>query len=116
MTANPQRTSLHITGMHCVHCDAAVERVLRALPGVQRVKASFRNGTAEVASEKPLDMTVVAQALAEEGYTASEAPAPQKSGYAEIAGIFLVLAGALFVLNRYDLLPRGFGVSDSMSY
>lgn len=113
-TDTDQHTTLYIRGMTCVNCDAAIERALGGLPGVARVKASFRKGTAEVSSREPLSPDAVKAALEDEGYGLADAP--QKNGYVEVAGIFLVLAGALFALNHYGLMPRGLGVSDTMSY
>jgi len=36
--------------------------------------------------------------------------------YAEIAAAFVVIIGALIALNEFDLLPKQFGVSETMSY
>ncbi len=36
--------------------------------------------------------------------------------YAEIAAAFLIIVGILFVLGQLDLLPKQFGVSETMSY
>lgn len=37
-------------------------------------------------------------------------------GYLEIGGIFLILAALIFAFRHFDLLPRGFSVSDTMGY
>ena len=39
---------IHIEGMHCGHCTAAVEKALRALPGVQEVEVSLEKNEARV--------------------------------------------------------------------
>lgn len=36
--------------------------------------------------------------------------------YLEIGGIFLILAALVFAFRHFDLLPRGFSVSDTMGY
>src|SRR5258708_20141943 len=36
--------------------------------------------------------------------------------YAEIGAAFLIIIGILFALGQLDLLPRQFGVSETMSY
>jgi sulfite exporter TauE/SafE len=36
--------------------------------------------------------------------------------YAEIAAAFLIIIGVLFALGQFDLLPKQFGVSETMSY
>ena len=39
---------IHIEGMHCGHCTGAVEKALKALPGVESVEMSLKEGTARV--------------------------------------------------------------------
>ena len=63
-------------------------------------------------------MGTVKHALNEEGYGLGDAAdaSASKSGYVEVASIFLVLVAGLFLLHRLGLLPRGLGISDTMSY
>jgi uncharacterized protein len=44
------------------------------------------------------------------------APSNGARDYAEIAAAFLALFGLLLALNYFDLLPRGFAISESMTY
>lgn len=39
---------IHIEGMHCGHCTAAVEKALKALPGVEAVEMSLEKNQARV--------------------------------------------------------------------
>ena len=39
---------IHIEGMHCGHCTAAVEKALRALPGVESAVADLEKKEARV--------------------------------------------------------------------
>lgn len=65
--------SLAITGMTCGHCVAAVERALRAVPGVD--KAAVQIGGAELAVSSSSAAEAVAsaaiEAVREAGYGAS---------------------------------------------
>jgi sulfite exporter TauE/SafE/copper chaperone CopZ len=114
-------TSVGIGGMHCVNCDVAVERALKNLPGITRVRANFRTSIAVVTSEQPLDMEAVSQRLAEEGYALagaeSAAPLPsRRAHYLEVGGIVLIFAALFFAARQFGYVPRGFNVSEGMSY
>lgn len=39
---------IHIEGMHCGHCTSAVEKALKALPGVEAVEMSLEKNQARV--------------------------------------------------------------------
>ena len=39
---------IHIEGMHCCRCTAAVEKALKALPGVEAVEVSLEDNAARV--------------------------------------------------------------------
>lgn len=39
---------IHIEGMHCGHCTAAVEKALKALPGVEAVEMSLEKNQARI--------------------------------------------------------------------
>ncbi len=114
--------NVHINGMHCPNCDIFVERSLMRVPGVHAVQASFRQGRATITYEGDLDATALHQAVADEGYSVSAWDAPKaQSGntardYAEIGAAFAILLGFVFFLDRFELLPRGFGIADEMSY
>lgn len=49
MNANNQKINLKISGMACNDCEAAVEKVLMQLDGVEEVSANHKTGTATVA-------------------------------------------------------------------
>lgn len=48
-------TSLHIEGMNCNHCRAAVEKALRDVPGVEDVTVNLQSGEATVKGRADLD-------------------------------------------------------------
>ena len=67
------KTELNITGMSCGHCVSAVEKALKAVPGVEGVQVTLTPGKATVegnASQQDLVAAVV-----EEGYKAEVAGA-----------------------------------------
>jgi uncharacterized protein len=122
--ARPQYLQLDIDGMHCANCVVAVERCLKNLPDVQGVWASYPPGRAILTSAGPLDLERVKDALKAEAYTVStvrevdETAAPKDwlRKYLEITAAFVILTAIALALQRFQLLPRGFNVSDQMSY
>ncbi len=61
---------LSISGMSCAGCVAAVEKALRAVPGVEEATVSFAEHTARV--EGSVDAAVLTRAVADAGYNAAE--------------------------------------------
>ncbi len=59
---------LKITGMTCGHCVAAVDKAIRAVPGVQDAKVDLASGSARVAGSA--DPQALVEAVKAEGYTA----------------------------------------------
>ncbi len=122
----PAALQLKVGGMHCPNCPIAVERALRAVPGVHRVEVDLRSGRAVIEHVGHLELAALQDAVAEDGYTLGPWQGPDRSAasgrangardYAEIGAAFVILVGIILLLQRVDLLPRGFAVSESMSY
>ncbi|OCX68314.1 heavy metal-binding protein [Acidithiobacillus thiooxidans] len=60
---------LSVQGMTCNHCVAAVEKALRAVPGVQTVAVHLDANSATVEGDS-MDTKALVQAIESEGYTA----------------------------------------------
>ena len=110
---------LKIHGTHCASCEVLIERRLRALPGVRRVKVNYADGRAVVESAQPLSLDAVNLAIRADGYRASlwSSASAQPRGarhYVEVGAIFLVLYALAHMLGQFKLLPAGLGVSTSM--
>ena len=107
--------AIKIDGMSCASCVGRVERVLAAVPGVDKVSVNLATEMARVESAQPLDFSVLKQAVDKAGYEASlpadAAPATAAAAdpltpptapsahrrYAPTGGLAVVLA-ALFSL------------------
>jgi copper chaperone len=63
---------LQIAGMTCGHCEKAVERALRQVPGVERVRKVSRSEGEAVVEGNP-DTEALLAAVREEGYEARPA-------------------------------------------
>lgn len=110
-----------VGGMTCINCEVLVERRLKALPGVKRVKVDLAGGAAEIDHEGNLDIAALQRAVEDDGYRVSpwtgQAAAGRNSmrDYVEIAGLFALLIGIAVALQHFGLLPSGFAFSDTMS-
>ncbi len=116
---------LDIGGMHCGNCEIWIERKLKDMPGVRWVRASYPRDCVTLEYSGTLDRGGLNRTIAEAGYTVTgwheQADAPAGSRglirhYAESAAVFLLLTGGVLLLQQLDLLPRGFGISDNISY
>ena len=67
------QTELNVTGMSCGHCVKAVEKALKAVPGVENVQVSLEPGKAVV--EGNASQQAMIAAIVEEGYAAEVAGA-----------------------------------------
>ena len=61
-------TELNISGMTCGHCQTAVTKALRSVPGVQNAQVDLQTGRAIVEGQP--DLKALLAAVTEEGYTA----------------------------------------------
>ena len=65
---NAGQKTLHIEGMMCHHCEAAIKKALEKLDFVEEATADFEAGTALVTLSGEMDEEAVRQAIAEEDY------------------------------------------------
>lgn len=61
-------TELNISGMTCGHCQSAVSKALKSVPGVQDAQVDLKTGRAVV--EGQVDVQALIAAVTDEGYTA----------------------------------------------
>ncbi len=57
-----------IKGMMCPHCEATVKKCLEAFPEVSEATANYKEGTAIVKLNAPIDAEKLKNAIAEQGY------------------------------------------------
>ncbi len=60
--------SIKIKGMSCQHCVMAVTKALGAVDGIKNVQVDLKTATATYDETKPVDASVVAQAVKKAGY------------------------------------------------
>ena len=60
--------TIHIEGMMCHHCEAAVQKALEAVDGVASAQADHEKGTAVVTLTKKVDSAALKQAVEAEDY------------------------------------------------
>jgi uncharacterized protein len=126
MAESRKRLKLKIDGMHCINCEVFIERSLKKIPGVSRVKANYAAGEVDIVYSGEIDPDHLQGAIAADGYTIVSSDEPESSAkdrrnntkleYLEIGAAFLVLVGLFFFLKKFDFIPHGFGIADNMSY
>jgi sulfite exporter TauE/SafE/copper chaperone CopZ len=116
---------VNIRGMHCTHCEVAIERKLAAIPGVHQVDANFRNGTARMTHIGDLNINALQRAVTDEGYTVvswDERSGSTAQGrntardFAEIGAAFLILVGIVLLVRQFSFQLHGFVISDNLGY
>jgi len=60
--------SIKIKGMSCQHCVMAVTKALGALEGIKNVQVDLKTGMATYDEVKPIDVSVIAEAIKKAGY------------------------------------------------
>ena len=65
---NDMVKTIHIEGMMCHHCEAAVQKALEAVDGVTSAQADHEKGTAVVILSKKVDAAALKKAVETEGY------------------------------------------------
>lgn len=114
--------------MTCSSCEVLIERNLKKIPGVEKVKVSRAKEQADVECLDTVQLQELQEAVKEKGYTLSleDNNVPEnkkisfflkdKERYSEIGAVLVVLFAAYFILTQFDLLPKNFAVTDNMSY
>lgn len=62
------KTTLKIDGMMCSMCESHINDTVRSACEIKSVKSSHSKGTTEIISERPLDESVLREAIGKTGY------------------------------------------------
>ena len=60
--------TITIKGMSCNHCVMAVTKALSAVDGISNVKVDLKSGEAAFTEVKPVDRTIIREAIRKAGY------------------------------------------------
>lgn len=66
-------TTLKVSGMMCGMCESHINDVVRKTAQVNKVSSSHTKGETVIVSEKELDVEKLKQAIADTGYTVTDA-------------------------------------------
>ncbi|ACY23681.1 Heavy metal transport/detoxification protein [Gordonia bronchialis DSM 43247] len=66
--ATQTTTDYTVTGMTCGHCVASVREEIGEIPGVTGVDVTLDTGAVRVTSDREIDRSQIAAAVAEAGY------------------------------------------------
>lgn len=121
-----KKLRVKIHGTHCPSCEVLIERTLKKIPGVERADVRFATGETEITvSDENIGIGRIEDAVRDSGYsvswwherhTAAVAPKNGMQDYLEIGYVFLFIVAMYLFLSRFDILPRGFGITDTMGY
>lgn len=106
---------LEIKGMHCHSCEILLERDLSTIEGVERVKANFKKGLAEVqyGNNQP-DSEMIRQVVENNGYKLGRED--EKSFFSKRPADYMELVTVASVLLLVYLLFELFGLLDLIGF
>ncbi|MBI2596736.1 sulfite exporter TauE/SafE family protein [Candidatus Daviesbacteria bacterium] len=93
-----EKTTIHITGMHCRSCEILIEDELSKIPGVKKCVVSHTKGTAEIYHNNGLDEEKITQAVGTVGYKIGKEEKPILSKNPQDYYDLLGIATALFLI------------------
>lgn len=130
--------------MTCSSCEVIIERKLKNVPGVEKVKASKSKDSVELECSDQVQVSDLQAAVKDHGYTLSlqksadqsrnqsrdqsgyqsrdQNSIPQnwfskhKERFSEIGAVLVLIIGAYFLLKQLDFLPKNLVVTDNMGY
>lgn len=109
---------LNIEGMHCVGCEARIEKKLKALKGVLSVKANFSKNNLEIGfNEKEIKTEDITKAIESLDYKVVKV-SDNKSSVNQIIGISIVILAFYLIISNtvgFNFIPQinqnmGFGI------
>ena len=114
----------NVLGMTCASCEVLIERKIRQLPGVERVKASKAKNQIEVKCSDEVSLEQLEDVIKDKGYTLNLAEDSSKtklvindkSRWKEIGSVLVIMIGAYILLSQLEILPKNLGVTENMSY
>ena len=69
---NKMEKTIHVEGMHCNHCKAAVEKALSAVPGILKCEVDLKKKIATMEMEAEVGTEMLFNAVKEAGFEAKE--------------------------------------------
>ncbi|MDD3140089.1 MAG: heavy metal-associated domain-containing protein, partial [Lachnospiraceae bacterium] len=96
---------LKISGMVCSGCEINIEKKVGSIPGVKKVKASYKNGTANVIyDESKVKLSEIKRQIEEMEYQVIGVGFDQKEyekiNYSQLFLILVILTGAFIIIDR----------------
>ena len=88
-----------VTGMTCAACSARVEKVTRAVDGVQSADVNLLAGTMQVEAESAEVTAAIIQAVTDAGYGASKKETAKRSKSQACALFAAIVFIALCIVN-----------------
>ncbi|MCL6096655.1 MAG: sulfite exporter TauE/SafE family protein [Patescibacteria group bacterium] len=112
---SPNKTKVPIKGMHCTSCEILIEDELLTVEGVQSVKMSYREGSAEICHNGNLNHVKVARAIQRVGYSIGKDKKPFFSRNIEDYKTFGIAVCLVFIFYYIFTEYKLFNISSSVS-
>ena len=118
--------TFNASGMTCASCEVLLERKLKQVPGVEKVKASKAKDQVEVKCLEQVQLAQLQEAVKDKGYAlnlvedssrlSAKLITKDRSRWTEIGSVLVVMIGAYILLSQLEILPENLGVTDNMGY
>lgn len=98
-----------VRGMHCASCELLVEKNLKGVAGVNKVKASTKKHCVMIESDGTVDEAQVAQAIRDAGYEVGE-PVDRRAWFTRNGNAYAELLLAAMILLALYVVAKGTGL------
>src|SRR3989344_5705462 len=114
-----KKLNLKVQGMTCSSCEVLLERNLRKVSGVEKVKVNRAKEQAEVECADHVQVEELQNAIKDKKYNLTEDSAQNNSSsfilknkerYSEIGAVLVLIIAVYVLLKQFDLLPQGLGI------
>lgn len=121
-----KKLTFNVDGMTCASCEVLLERKLKQVSGVEKVKASKAKDQVEVKCSETTELTQLQNAVNEKGYRLNliedsskgytKLINKDKTHWSQVGSVLVVMIGVYILLSKLELLPKSLGITENMSY
>lgn len=107
MPENIVTKRLKVGGMHCAACEMRIEKKLKTIAGIQKIKASYGNGTVAITfDESRVSLSNIKQNIAALDYEVLDDNVSPKRPYKlyQLGIIAIIILGVFVILNHFGVL------------
>jgi sulfite exporter TauE/SafE/copper chaperone CopZ len=111
---------IKISGMHCRSCEILIERKLKDIPGVKKVKVNYHKGFAKIFSDSIISDSQIQSVIEESGYQlGDDLPKPiisrNPADWRDLILLIIIFIILYFILRKFGFFNLGSNISRSSS-